>query len=91
MFEDSFYKNWSRQKKSYEMEIKSLNEKLKQMQEKLDKVIVRYYQSQVCSIQLEDDTHQLLPYIVMTKTDQRRENSKYGSWMSKEYHNRVKE
>ena len=36
MFEDSFYKNWRRQKKNYETEIKSLNEKLKQMQEKLD-------------------------------------------------------
>jgi peptidoglycan hydrolase CwlO-like protein len=36
MFEDSFYKNWRRQKKNYEMEIKSLNEKIKQMQEKLD-------------------------------------------------------
>jgi hypothetical protein len=36
MFEDSFYKNWRRQKKIYETEIKSLNEKLKQMQEKLD-------------------------------------------------------
>jgi hypothetical protein len=36
MFEESFYKNWRRQKKFYEMEIKSLNEKLKQMQEKLD-------------------------------------------------------
>jgi hypothetical protein len=36
MFEDSFYKNWRRQKKNYETEIKSLNEKLKQMQEKFD-------------------------------------------------------
>ncbi len=36
MFEDSFYKNWRRQKKNYETEIKSLNEKLKQIQEKLD-------------------------------------------------------
>ncbi len=35
-FEDSFYKNWRRQKKNYEMEIESLNEKLKQIQEKLD-------------------------------------------------------
>jgi hypothetical protein len=35
MFEDSFNKYWKRQKKNYEMEIKSLNEKLKQMQEKL--------------------------------------------------------
>jgi hypothetical protein len=35
-FEDSFYKNWRRQKKNYEMEIKSLIEKIKQMQEKLD-------------------------------------------------------
>ncbi len=35
-FEDSFYKNWRRQKKNCEMKIKSLNEKLKQMQEKLD-------------------------------------------------------
>jgi hypothetical protein len=26
-FEDSFYKNWRRQKKNYEMEIKTLNEK----------------------------------------------------------------
>jgi hypothetical protein len=36
MFQESFYKNWRRQKKNYETEIKSLNEKLKQMQEKLD-------------------------------------------------------
>ncbi len=36
MFEDSFYKNWRRQKKNHETEIKSLNEKLKQMQEKLE-------------------------------------------------------
>jgi hypothetical protein len=36
MFEDSFYKNWRRQKKNYETEIKSLNEKLKQKQKKLD-------------------------------------------------------
>ncbi len=36
IFEESFYKNWRRQKKNYEMEIKGLNEKLKQMQEKLD-------------------------------------------------------
>ncbi len=36
MFEDSFCKNWRRQKKNYETEIKSLNEKLKHMQEKLD-------------------------------------------------------
>jgi hypothetical protein len=36
MFEDSFYKNWRRQKKNYETEIKSLNEKLKQMQEKFN-------------------------------------------------------
>jgi hypothetical protein len=36
MFEDSFYKNWRRQKKNYVTKIKSLNEKLKQMQEKLD-------------------------------------------------------
>jgi hypothetical protein len=36
MFEDSFYKNWRRQKKNYETEIKSLNGKLTQMQEKLD-------------------------------------------------------
>jgi hypothetical protein len=36
MFEDSFYKNWRRQKINYETEIKSLNEKLMQMQEKLD-------------------------------------------------------
>ncbi len=36
MFEDSFYKNWTRQKGKYETEIKSLHEKLKQMQEKLD-------------------------------------------------------
>ncbi len=35
-FEDSFYKNWRRQKKNYKTEIKTLNEKLKQMQEKLD-------------------------------------------------------
>ena len=34
--EDSFYDNWRRQKKFYEMEIKTLNEKLNQMQEKLD-------------------------------------------------------
>jgi hypothetical protein len=38
MFEDSFYKNWRRQKKNYGTEIKSLNEKLKQMQEKLDRL-----------------------------------------------------
>ncbi len=50
-----------------------------------------YYHSQVCCIKLDDDTHQLLPYIVMTITDHRRENSKYGSWMRKEYHNRVNE
>ncbi len=36
IFEESFYKNWRRQKKKYETEIKGLNEKLKQMQEKLD-------------------------------------------------------
>jgi hypothetical protein len=35
-FEDSFNKNWRRQKKNYETDIKILNEKLKQMQEKLD-------------------------------------------------------
>jgi hypothetical protein len=35
-FEDSFYKNWRRQKKNYKTEIKTWNEKLKQMQEKLD-------------------------------------------------------
>ena len=33
---DSFYDNWRRQKKIYEMEIKTLNKKLNQMQEKLD-------------------------------------------------------
>ncbi len=35
-FDDSFYKNWRRQKKIYEIKIKSLNENLKQMQEKLN-------------------------------------------------------
>jgi hypothetical protein len=34
--EDSFYDNWRRQKKIYEMEIKTLDKKLNQMQEKLD-------------------------------------------------------
>jgi hypothetical protein len=43
MFDDSFYKNWRRQKKNNEMEIKSLNEKLKQ-QEKLDRFQLKQLQ-----------------------------------------------
>jgi hypothetical protein len=54
-------------------------------------IIVRYYHSQVCCIELDDDTHQLLPYMVTSRTDHRRENSKYGLGVIKEYHARVKE
>ncbi len=49
------------------------------------------YHSQVCFIKLDDDTHQLLPYIVTFSIEHRRENSKYGHRVIKEYHNRVKE
>ncbi len=55
------------------------------------KLFVRYYHSQVCCIKLDDDTHQLLPYTVPLSTDHRRENSKYGRRVVKEYNKKVKE
>ncbi len=52
---------------------------------------MRYFHSQVCCIRLDNGTHQLLPYIALFSTDHRRENSKLGCRVVKEYCKRVKE